>query len=160
MCESQTVRSSPFFACTFSNTIPESIAHQYIYERAMDSSLSVCVLGNAMTPALSRNCGLRRTCLPTFLLSRELQNAFNCGALVAELIADLLYPLQGSRHQTTGLLRWAAVMSGCWESRPLPRKSFTAWVKSLEATVECLREETREYRNHGAFPTQLFPGEI
>ena len=109
---------------------------------------------DAEAPALLRNRGLRRTCLTTFLLSRELQTAFRCGALVAELIADLLYPMQGSDHQTTSLLRWAAVMFGCWEERPLPRKSFTAWVKSLEATVERLREETREYEQDGFLPIQ------
>ena len=96
------------------------------------------------------NRGLRRCCLPTFLLSRELQNAFRCGALVTELICDLLYPLEvNGEYETTGLLRWAAVMYGCWEERPVYRKSFTAWARGLEATVEMLREETREYENDG-----------
>ena len=146
----------PLFLLHFNLTrFSESKADQDVYEQVIGTSSSLCSLGNEVTPALLRNRGLRRTCLPTFLLSRELQNAFHCGALVAELIADSLYPLQGSK--TSGLLRWAAVMFGCWESRPLPRKSFTAWVHSLEATVERLREETREYQNDGVLSIQNAP---
>ena len=153
--KSQTVRPSPCFLEFESHPISRiHTADRDIWERVLGSNPSMCVFGNLKTPALLRNRGLRKVCLPTFLLSRELQNAFHCGALVVELIADLLYPMQGYYYLTTGLLRWAAVMFGCWEERPLPRKYFTAWVKSLEATVERLREETREYQNDGVLPVQ------
>ena len=118
--------------------------------RIAGANPSLCIANFGNTPQLRHNRGLRLCCLPTFLLSRELQNHFRCGALVAELISDFLYPMEvEDSHQTTGLLRWAAVMYGCWEQRPIIRKSFTEFVRGLEATVATLREETREYENDG-----------
>ena len=99
-----------------------------------------------------RRRGLRRCCLPVFLLSRELQMAFGCGSLVAEQICDELYPMckknvSGYVYQTSRLEKYAAVMMGVWERRPgATRKwnNFSEWVEQLRATIAQMQRDAEE----------------
>ena len=100
----------------------------------------------------ARRRGLRMCCLPVFRLSRELQMAFGCGALVAEQICDELYPLSKRPwdyliYQTSRLEKYAAVMMGVWERRPGATRqwnSFSEWVEQLRATIAQMQRDAEE----------------